>query len=104
MVGVVFWGMQRAIIPSVFAAIIADNVSDKIVGTAIGLQSFFAALVVTASSFYAGYLAIDNKYFSATFLYGLIMSLIALLFAMLWKVFVHKKMNIDKQDKELKAA
>ena len=75
-VGIVFWGAQRGTSQMLFAAIIADEVPEKIVGTALGMYYLLSGVIAVAAGFAAGYAAdISLNY---AFLFGLVVSSISL--------------------------
>jgi len=88
LLGVLFWGAQRGSSQILFTAIVADVVPKKIIGTAIGLFYIVFGIVSLATSSIAGKLA-DKL--SNVFVFGLIVSTLALLSLWFMSVFMSRK-------------
>ena len=76
LVGVVFWGAQRGTSQMLFAAIIADEVPEKIIGTALGGYYLLSGVIAVFAGVVAGYAANLALYYA--FIFGLVASSIAL--------------------------
>lgn len=76
LVGVVFWGAQRGTSQLLFTAIIADEVPEKIIGTALGIYYLLSGVIAVFAGFMAGHVAdISLRY---AFIFGLTASTISL--------------------------
>lgn len=76
LVGVIFWGAQRGTSQMLFAAIIADEVPEKIIGTALGIYYLVSGIVSVVAGAVAGKAATVSLHYA--FIFGLIVSGIAL--------------------------
>lgn len=76
LVGVLFWGVQRGTSQMLFAAIIADEVPEKIIGTALGIYYLLSGVIAVFAGYVAGRVADDSL--DKAFLFGLTASTIAL--------------------------
>ena len=97
LVGVLFWGVQRGTSQMLFAAIIADEVPEKIIGTALGIYYLLSGVIAVFAGFMAGHVA-DISLFYA-FIFGLTASSIALM-ALFIRNEVFKHGNKNKKDKK----
>ncbi|NCP61835.1 MAG: MFS transporter [Alphaproteobacteria bacterium] len=77
LVGVVFWGAQRGTSQLLFAAIIADEVPEKIIGTALGLYYLLSGVIAVFAGFMAGHFA--DMSLNYAFIFGLSASSLALI-------------------------
>ncbi len=102
LLGVLFWGAQRGTSQMLFAAIIADEVPEKIIGTALGIYYLLSGVIAVFAGFMAGHVA-DISLFYA-FIFGLTASTLALIALFVRnEIFKHgnkhkKKMNSQERD------
>lgn len=77
LLGVLFWGAQRGTSQMLFAAIIADEVPEKIIGTALGIYYLLSGVIAVFAGYMAGHVA-DIGLFWA-FVFGFSASTLALI-------------------------
>ncbi len=98
-VGIFFWGAQRGTSQLLFAAIIADEVPEKIVGTALGIYYLLSGVIAVFAGFMAGHVADIALYYA--FVFGLVASGISLVALVIRnEVIGHggRRMSSNKKD------
>ena len=99
LVGVVFWGIQRATIPVLFSALIADVVPKSVIGTSFGIQYLLSGVVLIFSGKFAGQLGDQSLHL--TFLYGMVASIIGIILLIIYTIIFNKNSNnTDVHNKE----
>ncbi len=78
LVGVVLWGLQRGPSQMLFAAIIADEVPEKIIGTALGIYYLLTGVAVFVAGLCAGYFA--DAALKYAFVFGMMVSFVSMAF------------------------
>lgn len=91
--GVVFWGAQRGTSQILFSAIIAEEVPQKVVGTALGLFNLTSGLAAVLSGSVAG--SISGESVQMPFIVAAVVSVIALVALFIRNQFIEKQKRMN---------